>query len=118
MYNLCWTKLAENDLKPSKEIKLEAPEERALALLLLDYPITLQRAHDRRMPSDICEHVYNVAQAYSRFYQNCPVMTADSKEQSESRLAISQLCRQDIVASMDKLGINVPDRMVKFEDDE
>ncbi len=111
-------KAAEKDLKPSKEIKLEAPEERALALLLLDYPSTLQRAQDRRMPSDICEHVYNVAQAYSRFYQNCPVMTADSKEQSESRLAISQLCRQDIVASMDKLGINVPDRMVKFEDDE
>jgi len=110
-------KAAAKDLKPATEFKLETAEERALALLLLDYPVTLQRAHDRRMPSDICEHVYNVAQAYSRFYQNCPVMTADTKEQSESRLAISQLCRRDIVACMDKLGIDVPDRMVKFEDE-
>jgi len=110
-------KAAAKDLKPATEIRLETAEERALALLLLDYPITLQRAHDRRMPSDICEHVYNVAQAYSRFYQNCPVMTADTKEQSESRLALSQLCRQDIVASMDKLGIDIPDRMVKFGDE-
>ncbi|MFK8067295.1 MAG: arginine--tRNA ligase [Gammaproteobacteria bacterium] len=111
-------KAAENDLKPGSKITLEAPEERALALLLLEYPIALQRAHTRRMPSDLCEHVYNIAQAYSRFYQNCPVMTADSKEQSESRLALSQLCRQDIVASMDKLGIEIPERMVTFGQDE
>ncbi len=111
-------KAAENDLTPGSKITLEAPEERALALLLLEYPIVLQRAHARRMPSDLCEHVYNIAQAYSRFYQNCPVMTADSKQQSESRLALSQLCRQDIVACMDKLGIVIPDRMVTFDQEE
>ncbi len=109
-------KAADKDLKPSADIHLETAEERSLAMLLLDYPVVLKRAHDRRMPSDICEHVYNIAQAYSRFYQNCPVMTADSKEQSESRLALSQLARKDIVASMDKLGIEIPDRMVTFGD--
>lgn len=109
-------KAAEKGLYPGPEIILEMPEERALALLLLDYPTALQRAHHRRMPSDICEHIYNVAQAYSRFYQNCPVITADSIEQTESRLALSQLCRRDIVASMDKLGIDIPERMVTLND--
>ncbi len=111
-------KAAEKGLQPARDIIIETSEERALALLLLEFPVALQRAHERRMPSDLCEHVYHVAQAYSRFYQNCPVIAAESKEQAESRLALSELCRRDIAACLDKLGIDVPDRMITYKNEE
>ncbi len=89
-------------------------EERNLALALLEFPATMQRAHERRMPSDLCEHVYSVAQAYSRFYQACQILGASDEAVIKSRLSLSRMVFAHISACLQNLAIDVPTRMLSL----
>lgn len=99
-------------------LQLEQEEERSLALALLDYPAAMQRAFDRRMPSDLCEHVYGVAQAYSRFYQACKILGAEDEGVKLSRLNLSQRVFEHVSACLQHLGIAVPTRMLSLSTNE
>lgn len=102
---------AEAGSAPS-EIKVENAAERKLVLALDGFPLALTLAREKRMPHFICEHVYGLAQTFSAFYAECPVMK-DGVEADvrASRLGLCEAVLAQLVTGLGILGITAPDRM-------
>jgi arginyl-tRNA synthetase len=91
-------------------IVLEAPEERALGRVLLRFGEVVHQAAAQGMPHLITDHLYDLAKAYSTFFEACPVLKAEGA-QRESRLALSALTARELRRGLSLLGIATVDRM-------
>jgi arginyl-tRNA synthetase len=67
-------------------------------------------AYDKKAPHFIAEHAYALAQAFSGFYANCPIMQSDGPVRA-SRLALAGATLKQLALSLDLLGLDVPERM-------
>ncbi|KAF1007015.1 MAG: Arginine--tRNA ligase [Luteibacter sp.] len=92
-------------------IDVVEPAERTLVLLCSRFPEAVQSAARRYAPNDLADYAYDLAQAFSRFYAECPVLAADSAEVRASRLSLVALTRHVLAHALDLLGIRVPERM-------
>ncbi|MGB6317459.1 MAG: arginine--tRNA ligase, partial [Litorimonas sp.] len=104
-------KAAEAGLAPGP-IKPDHDDEAALVLALDSYPKAVALAADKRAPHILCDHVYTLAQAFSRFYTHCPIL-ADGVEPKvqASRLALARATLEQLEHGLGVLGIEVPERM-------
>jgi arginyl-tRNA synthetase len=69
---------------------LDAPAERALALELIQFQHTLERAAETLRPHVLCQYLFKLASAFTSFYETCPVLRADGSIRT-SRLALCAL---------------------------
>jgi arginyl-tRNA synthetase len=90
---------------------LEQPYERALALQLLRFEETLQAAAAEYKPNIITAYLWDLAKSYSGFYQNCPVLRADTPMLRQSRLLLCDLTARVIQQGLSLLGIKTVERM-------
>ena len=87
------------------------PKEKLLVKLIYDFPNIIQQAAGNLSPALIANYVYELAKEYNQFYQELPVLKAESFELISFRLRLSLLTANVIKSSMQLLGISVPDRM-------
>ncbi len=87
------------------------PAERALGLQLLRFEEALQAAATEYTPHDITAYMWDLARAFSGFFEYCPVLTADSPELRDSRLVLVDLTGRVIRQGLELLGIRVVERM-------
>lgn len=92
-------------------VALHHPAERALALALARYPAAVQAAAEHLQPHRICGYLYELATAFSAFYENCPIATEPAEEIRSSRIAISALTSRVLENGLDLLGIAAPPRL-------
>lgn len=90
---------------------LEAPEERALALALLRLPEALQQAAADYAPNAVTAYLWDLAKAYSSFFQKCPVLKAPAPELKQGRLLLCDLTGRTLRLCLELLGIQAPERM-------
>jgi arginyl-tRNA synthetase len=88
--------------------RITAPEERALLVACLDFQTRVETAADRYAPNEIAEYAFNLAQEFSRFYTNCPVL---GSPEERSRLCLCALTFKILSQCLYLLGIDVPERM-------
>ena len=94
------------------EITPNEPAEKKLVLMLDRFNRALAHAEDKRMPHILCEHVYSLAQAFSKFYADCPVLASNVPDDiKSSRLALASLTLRQLSIGLDILGIETPERM-------
>jgi arginyl-tRNA synthetase len=62
-------------------------------------------------PNLITGYLWELAAAYSGFFQNCPVLNAESPELRQSRLLLCDLTARLIQRGLDLLGIRTAERM-------
>ena len=91
-------------------IQITADAERALALDLLGFATTLQQVAETTQPHLLAGFLFDVASAFTTFYEQCPVLQAEP-EIRDSRLALSALTLRVLLTGLDLLGIPVPERM-------
>jgi arginyl-tRNA synthetase len=101
---------ADDDGVEPGEILVVAPAERDLVLVLDGFDHTLQEAADKSAPNLIADHAFRLAQAFSRFYAACPVLSAEPAARA-SRLALAALTLKQLELALDLLGLEAPDRM-------
>jgi arginyl-tRNA synthetase len=87
------------------------PAERALALQLLRFPEAVEAAAADYLPHMITAYLWDLAKSYSVFFENCPVLKAETPELKESRLLLVDLVSRVIKQALDLLGIRVVERM-------
>jgi arginyl-tRNA synthetase len=87
------------------------PAERAVALQLLRFEEALLSAAAEYLPHHITGYLWDLAKAMSVFYENCPVLAADSPGVRDSRLLLVDLCGRVIHRALDLLGIRTVERM-------
>ena len=91
-------------------IMLDEPSERALGLLLLEFGTVVAAVGDELEPHRLCAYLFEVAQAFSAFYENCPVLKAEGPVR-DSRLALCALTLRVMVTGLDLVGIEAPEQM-------
>ena len=99
--------------KPSGEggsLVLSAPEELALAKLLLNFGLTLEAVMEDYRPNFLCAYLYDLAGKFTSFYENCPVLKADEPTR-RSRLVLCDLTARVLKQGLDVLGIEVVEQM-------
>jgi arginyl-tRNA synthetase len=91
-------------------IKIEHDAERGLVLALDAFDGALRAAYDKRAPHFLAEHAYALAQAFSGFYANCPIMQSEPPVRA-SRLALAGAALKQLTLTLDLLGLDIPERM-------
>jgi arginyl-tRNA synthetase len=92
-------------------ISLATPQERALGLALLQFPEALDRVVADYRPNHLTSYLFELATRYSDFFENCPVLRAETDELRASRLALCDLTARTIQRGLNLLGIEVVERM-------
>ncbi len=96
---------------PSAAIAVQDHAEKQLALTLLRYPSALRATADALEPHRLCGYLYELAGAFSSFYDKCPVLAADSTAMRDSRVRLCSLTLRVLEDGLGVLGIPVPERM-------
>ncbi|MGI4794023.1 MAG: arginine--tRNA ligase, partial [Janthinobacterium lividum] len=89
----------------------DAPAECDLLLSCLDFPNAVAESARLMQPGLLAEHSFVLAQRFSRFYADCPILGAEDPAERGSRLALCALTQAVLERSMALLGIEVPERM-------
>jgi arginyl-tRNA synthetase len=95
---------------PKSEMLLAAPEEIALAKLLLNFGLTLEEAAEEYRPNFLCNYLFALAGKFTAFYENCPVLKAEGATRA-SRLTLCDLTGRVLKQGLDTLGIEVLEQM-------
>ncbi|WP_321488881.1 arginine--tRNA ligase [uncultured Hyphomonas sp.] len=93
------------------EIVIGHDAERALVLQLDNFAAACLQAREKRMPHVLCEHLYNLAQAFSSFYSALPIAAENDEATRASRLGLASAVLKQLETGLDLLGIRVPERM-------
>ncbi|WP_017592060.1 arginine--tRNA ligase [Nocardiopsis potens] len=96
---------------PAGTIAVGEPAERDLALALLGFGPTVALVGDELAPHRLCGYLFDLAQTLTAFYEHCPVLSADTPERRESRLALCAAALRILVQGLDLLGVEAPEQM-------
>jgi arginyl-tRNA synthetase len=91
--------------------EMPTPHERALAIQILRFPEALNAAAADYRPNLLTSYLWDLAKAYSGFFQNCPVLKAETPSLRQSRLLMCDLTARVIAQGLDLLGIQTVERM-------
>ena len=102
---------ADGDAFTAAPIHLGQAAERDLGLALLGFSDVVAEVVAGSAPHRMCTYLFDLAQSFTSFYEQCPVLIADSAEVRDSRLRLSQTVLEVLEAGLGVLGIGVPERM-------
>ncbi len=97
-----------DDLTP---LVLEAPAEVELGAHLAQFGNTLNYVAREGTPHVLCHYLYELAGRFSGFYEQCPILAADSQAQRDSRLRLAALTGRTLQQGLNLLGITTLERM-------
>ena len=89
---------------------LIAEEEINIIRLLYQFPEIVIDAMEKLEPSFITRHITEIAKAFNKFYNSCPILTVE-KELKNARLMLVFATKTVIRTGLDLLGIEAPNRM-------
>jgi arginyl-tRNA synthetase len=92
-------------------VLLDLPHERALAASMLRLEEALTEAAAEYQPGAVTAYLWDLAKSYSGFFQNCPVLKAETPALRESRLLLCDLTARVLQRCLALLGIRTIDRM-------
>jgi arginyl-tRNA synthetase len=93
------------------EISLADPAEQALAKQLIQYSQAILCAATDCRPNYLTAYLYELSQAFSRFYNACPVLQSEGQIRA-ARLLLCDVTARTIQHGMTQLlGIEVPEQM-------
>jgi arginyl-tRNA synthetase len=102
-----WTE----DRWQSSSLQLREPIEIALGLQLMRFEEALEQSMQEYLPNVITEYLFETARMFSSFFDQCPVLKADSESVGLSRLQLTALVGRTLKTGLKLLGIGVVDRM-------
>jgi arginyl-tRNA synthetase len=92
-------------------VAITAGPERALALRLLSFGAMVTQLGESTEPHRLCAYIFDVASLFTTFYEECPVLKAESGSLRVSRLALCALTLDVLALGLELLGVPVPERM-------
>ena len=93
-------------------INIIAPQEKALALKLLQLEDVIDAVISECTPNLLCNYLYELASLYMSFYEACPILKDDIDEATKtSRLALCQNIGDTLKQGLTILGIETMERM-------
>ena len=84
--------------------------ERELLMQIVSFPELFSNYDEELTSHNICSYLYELAGCYSRFWKDCPILSAGG-EVKHSRLALSRAVAARLELGLSLLGIKVVERM-------
>lgn len=103
-------RLQEESVAPGNVIALTAPEERTLAVKILQFAELVRQLGEECYPNQLCLYLYELSGLFMKFYENCPIMKAEADVRA-SRLALAHLTAETLKKGLNLLGIEPLQRM-------
>jgi arginyl-tRNA synthetase len=107
---VCGIRRKAGEVSVPETLSLTEPEEVAVMRQLLNFGLVLEAVGADYRPNYLCAYLYDLAGLLSRFYERCPVLTAEEPLRS-SRLALCRISGQVLQNGLNLLGIEVTDVM-------
>ena len=85
--------------------------ERDLMLELVNFNEVIYTAYEENAPHKICQYIYELSNAFSRFYHETKIISEENKEQQSSWIALISLTQDILNQCIDLLGLEAPERM-------
>ena len=85
--------------------------EKDLMLQLSRFAPAISTAAAELAPHKICSYIYDLANAFNRFYHETKILTEENASQKASWIALIELTRRVLETSIDLLGFEAPERM-------
>lgn len=93
------------------ELQATSDNERTLTFKLLEFNAAMDKTIDKRAPHFLCEHLYNLAQEFSSFYQKQHILKEADQDKRASLLKLSAVCLNQLEMGLELLGIETLERM-------
>lgn len=90
--------------------RVDEPAEQALAMALSRFGDVVADLARNLQPHKLCTYLFELATAYSVFYEQCPVLKSEGEVRA-SRLGLCEATRNVLAKGLDLLGIEAPERM-------
>lgn len=84
------------------------PSERNLIKKILEYKSVLAESVTEMSPHKVANYLYELAQDFSRFYENCPVVGSAEEKQ---RIKLVKIYLDTMTHGLNILGIEIPEEM-------
>ena len=93
------------------QLSITDEKERALAIKLLQFEEAVQVVGKDGTPHVLCAYLYELAGAFSSFYEHCPILNHDDQQVKLSRLKLALLTERTLKQGLDLLGIKTVEKM-------
>ena len=90
---------------------LATPAERALGVEILRFAEALDAVLADYRPNQLTTYLFELANRYSTFFDQCPVLKAETAELRTSRLLLCDLTARTLKQGLELLGIDVVEQM-------
>ncbi len=101
----------EIDLNQVDGAVLTRPEEHNLIKTIAEFPAVVKQAADGYYPHVIAAYLFSLAQTFSGFYKDVPVLKAENDALKHSRLYLCQMTGTVLKSGLALLGIECPAKM-------
>ena len=85
--------------------------EKSLMLELAKFNAMMEAACEEIAPHRICAYIYDLANAFNRFYHETKILTEEDEQKKAGWIALLMLTRDILETCIDLLGFSAPDRM-------
>lgn len=99
------------DLTGDEILPALSESEKALMLEASKFNSVVENAFEEKAPHKICSYIYDLANAFNRFYHETKILTEEDEQQKKSWLCELTLVKDILEASIDLLGFSAPERM-------
>ncbi len=85
--------------------------EKALVMQLAQFNAMMQSACEEIAPHKVCAYIYDLANAFNRFYHETKILSEESEEKKLRWIGLLLLTKEVLETCIDVLGFEAPDRM-------
>ena len=85
--------------------------EKALVMQLAQFNAMMQNACEEIAPHKICAYIYDLANAFNRFYHETKILTEEDEDKKAGWIALLNLTLKVLEACIDVLGFAAPEKM-------
>ena len=102
---------AGNDVQAGEIGVAANASEKALMLELSKFNSVMESAFEEMAPHKICSYIYDLSNAFNRFYHETKILSEENAQQKASWIKLLVLTRDVLENCIGVLGVDAPERM-------
>ena len=102
---------AEHSVEGLQILPATSDSEKNLMLEAAKFNAVMENAYEELAPHKICAYIYDLANAFNRFYHDTKILAEENKEKQQSYIALLKLTEALLNTCIDLLGFEAPERM-------
>lgn len=91
--------------------KAESASAKALMLEVAKFNAVMEGAYEELAPHKICAYIYDLSNAFNRFYHETKILSEENEERKAGYIALLSITKRVLETCIDVLGFEAPERM-------